>query len=205
MGTKGPHGQSSVNFRYERGRGVQSALLTRPSFPTVLSMLKGTGEMVVGSWSAHVSPGAWLWEGPQHPNLGLPGKPQSAIPQNSLPPGPRHTAFRPRQLADGVPPSALAIGKFEVADPRGIRLQRKRGWWWFVRERGGDRGRMGGQEAEQSWGSALAITRVVQGGTTAQGQYKGLGRGHVGWAECVHQASNKHCYQPCVPDSGWRL
>ena len=104
-----------------------------------------------------------------------------------------------------MPPSALAIGKFEVADPRGIRLQRKRGWWWFVRERGGDRGRMGGQEAEQSWGSALAITRVVQGGTTAQGQYKGLGRGHVGWAECVHQASNKHCYQPCVPDSGWRL
>lgn len=66
---------------------------------------------------------------PCTPNLELHGKPDSTTPQNSLPLGLRHTAFRPRQLADGVPPCALALGKLEVADLRGIRLQRKKGWW----------------------------------------------------------------------------
>lgn len=81
------------------------------------------------SWSAHASVGAWLWEGPLHPNPGLHGKPSAARPQSSLSPGLRHIVFRQRQLADGVPPCALALGKFEVADPRGISRQRKRGWW----------------------------------------------------------------------------
>lgn len=77
---------------------------------------------------------------PAPPNLGLHGKPHSATPQDSLPLGLRHTAFRPRQLADGVPPCALALGKLEVADPRGIRLQRKKGWWKGVGKEDGPEG-----------------------------------------------------------------
>lgn len=82
--------------------------------------------------SARASPGAWLWEGPLHPDQGLRGKARSTVPQQSLHAGLRPMAFRTRQLADGVPPCALALGKLEVADPRGIRLQRKRGWWRCV-------------------------------------------------------------------------
>lgn len=39
-----------------------------------------------------------------------------------------------------MPPCALALGKLEVADPRGIRLQRKKGWWKGVGTKDGPGG-----------------------------------------------------------------
>lgn len=118
---------ASASHRANKSKNYKVSLPPHPPFYVDLG--QGVAKLdryqtAMDSWSAH----AWLWEGPLDPNPGLHGKPYSVIPQNSLCPGLRH--FRQRQLADGVPPCALALGKFEVADPRGIRLQRKSGWWW---------------------------------------------------------------------------
>lgn len=104
-----------------------------------------------------------------------------------------------------MPPCALALGKFEVADPRGTRLQRKSGWWWkwCVSGKGWEQ-REDGSEGQAMPGVCAGPALVVQGGARAQSKDElRVGGGGEGpllnpqlVAAFVHWSSKKHFYPP---------